>query len=242
MGPRLYRLQHWLLTLDRGNGDHGIYIHMGAGGNTITDNVISGNGQYGITISNSDATTISGNGIGVGANRVDALGNDSSGIYLGADTDDTVVGPDNVIAYNGIFGLYVSGAGGASLGNQITQNSIFTNTAGGNGELAAPDIDATTSGSIHIAGTACAGCTVEVFSDASEYKTQGEVYLGQTTADGSGAFTLILATSYLTRPYVTATATDASNNTSQFSDGFEATVPVLDEYIYLPLVLRNGST
>ena len=63
------------------------------------------------------------------------------------------------------------------------------------------------------AGAACAGCTVEVFSDSAG---QGRVYEGATTADADGNFRFSKADG-LTGPYVTATATDPAGNTSEFS-------------------------
>jgi hypothetical protein len=64
-----------------------------------------------------------------------------------------------------------------------------------------------------VTGTACANCTVEVFSDSSD---EGEVYEGQTTAGGAGDFTFNKG-SALAGPNIMATATDADGNTSEFS-------------------------
>jgi parallel beta-helix repeat protein len=228
-------------TLDRGNRLGGVSIHSDADNNTVEYNVISGNGQYGILISNSDGNIVSGNGVGVTANRVDPLGN-ASGILISLDADDNSIGPDNVIAHNNSFGVQVWG--GAAAGNVITQNSIFSHTtginlvSGANGGIAAPVIMSTTVGSVNIVGMACAGCTVEVFEN-SDTAGEGETYMGSAIADGSGDFTVTV--SYLTKPYLTATATDETDGTSEFSGVLEATVELAPPAgpIYLPIVMKN---
>jgi hypothetical protein len=64
-----------------------------------------------------------------------------------------------------------------------------------------------------ITGTACAGCTVEIFSDAED---EGRIFEGTAVADASGNFTFTRA-GLLTGPNITATATDHKGNTSEFS-------------------------
>jgi hypothetical protein len=69
-----------------------------------------------------------------------------------------------------------------------------------------------------VSGTACGGCAVEVFladSGANAYG-EGKTFLASTTAGGDGRFTVAL-TNVATGAYVTATATDAAGNTSEFS-------------------------
>jgi len=140
-----------------------------------------------------------------------------SGIALWTASHNTI-GPDNVIAYNGAFGVEVWDPG--SVGNTITQNRIHNNDRtgidlwdGGNSELAAPcivDFDLTAG---TVTGATCANCTLEIFSDSSD---EGETYEGGTTADGVGFFTFNKGASF-TGPHLTATATDADGNTSRFS-------------------------
>jgi hypothetical protein len=62
---------------------------------------------------------------------------------------------------------------------------------------------------------ACAGCTVEVFSDDD---AEGRLFEGATVSDPSGAFAFTKAPNYLVGPNVTATATDTAGNTSEFSE------------------------
>jgi hypothetical protein len=108
-------------------------------------------------------------------------------------------------------------------------------TDGANGGIAAPVIFTTTLGSVNIVGIACASCIVEVFEN-NDTDGEGENYVGNTTATASGAFTVTV--SYLTQPYLTATATDAVSGTSEFSEVFTATVPLAPP-VYLPIILKN---
>jgi hypothetical protein len=233
-------------TLDRGNSYSGVYIDGGAQNNTVGGdtagerNVISGNDGYGVLIDGSGTTgnTVSGNTIGTDANGTADLGNSGYGVYIYSGAQNNTVGPDNVIAHNGYDGVAVDGS--STTGNTITQNSIFSNTLGidltngANGNIAAPVIVTTTVGSVNVVGTACAGCTVEVFEN-SDTDGEGETYVGDTTATASGAFTVTVSS--LRDPYLTATATDAVDGTSEFSAVFTSTVT--GGNIYLPIILRS---
>jgi hypothetical protein len=126
-------------------------------------------------------------------------------------------GEANLIAYNGGHGVEIDGSYGAAR-NTITRNRIYSNAgrgiallSGGNAGLAAPVI--TAASATQVSGTACANCTIEVFSDAAD---EGAVYEGTTTANAAGNWTLTKPGG-LTGPYVTATATDGQGNTSEFS-------------------------
>jgi hypothetical protein len=61
----------------------------------------------------------------------------------------------------------------------------------------------------HVTGTACAGCTIEVFSDTG---TQARWFDGTTVADATGRFTFVRSTLHGTS--ITATATDSRGSTS----------------------------
>ena len=104
-------------------------------------------------------------------------------------------------------------------GNTIRGNSIHSNvgkgienTSGGNTELTPPDVTAAGSAS----GTACADCEIDVFSDDAD---EGRIYHGSAIADGAGNWSYPGA---VTGPNVTAAATDAAGNTSEFSTPFVA--------------------
>ena len=83
-----------------------------------------------------------------------------------------------------------------------------------------------------VVGTACPGCTVELFGSSTN-DGQGQFYLGSATADGSGAFSLARTT--MPYPYLTATATDSTNGTSEFSAVFTTTVVLVT---HLPVIVR----
>jgi CSLREA domain-containing protein len=134
-------------------------------------------------------------------------------IYDGAQAN--VIGPDNLIAFNG-QGVWITDTG--TRGNTITRNRVHSNQlkgiallSGGNAGLAAPVI--ATASATQVSGTACANCTVEVFSDATD---EGAIYEGTTTANAAGNWTFSKPGG-LSGPYVTATATDGQGNTSEFS-------------------------
>lgn len=168
----------------------------------------------GATTSNNIVT---GNYIGVLADGVTPIPNSNNGVSVGEGAHDNQIGPDNIIAFNDQFGILISESN--SNGNTIIQNSIHDNGWGGislfdsNNNLSAPllidfDLDAGT-----LTGTACANCTVEIFSDNGR---QGAIYEGQTMADEDGMFTFDYNTAF-TGPYLTTIATDANGNSSEFS-------------------------
>jgi len=214
-----------------GNPGYGGIEIADAGGNLIKGNVISANGTVGgdadggIVMFDSSGFEIYENLIGVSASGA-PLGNASYGIYMRNSSDNIVgdeAGGGNVVAHSTGAGVHVEGAGvGETLRNTIRGNSIYSNGGkgirnadGGNGELPPPVI----TGFGSVSGTACADCTIDVYSDDED---EGAVYEGATTADGNGDWTL---PSNPAGPNVTATATDAAGNTSEFSDEVAAPEP-----------------
>jgi hypothetical protein len=228
-------------TVSLGNSHAGVAI-LRANGNTVgPDNVISGNDRDGVYMYDAGTTgnTVSRNYIGTAADGVTALGNAEHGVYFYLGAQDNTVGPDNVIAHNDGDGVRVGGA--STTGNAITRNSIFANTTGidlfdgANVSIAAPEIVTTTRGSVHVVGTACPGCTVEVFT-SGDTDGEGETYVGEDIADAGGVFSVTV--SYLSDSYLTATATDAVSGTSEFSAVFTATETGYST-VYLPITLRD---
>ncbi len=211
-------------TVDLGNNWSGLTAASGASYNRIEYNVISGNGD-GVEFVHADtvSNTVVGNYIGLDATGTLPLGNDSQGVYICSDSSHNRIGGSdpgegNVIAYNRGPGVRVNGDN--TIENTLTHNSIHSNLGlgivnlnGGNRELAPPAITRLTAGDT-ISGTACANCTVEVFSDDVD---EGRIYEGTTTADGAGRFSLTKPGGF-TGPNVTATATDADGDTSEFSE------------------------
>jgi parallel beta-helix repeat protein len=201
----------------------GVLIQSAADNNTIGGtaaserNVISGNGN-GVEISSeyTEHNTVQGNYIGTNAAGTGAIAN-GIGVYIHDGAQDnaiggTAAGEGNVVAYSGSDGVSVYSPW--AFGNTIRGNSIHSNgdkgidnTVGGNTELAPPAI----TGFGSVMGTACANCTVDIYSDDED---EGRVYEGSTTANGAGNWSFAGS---LEGPHVTATATDADGNTSEFS-------------------------
>jgi parallel beta-helix repeat protein len=210
-----------------GNGGQRPFI----GGATAAEgNIISGNpAPDGIRIyPGVHYAFISNNRIGTDASGVAPLGNRGNGVSIEGGEHSFVQG--NTIAFNGATGVKV----GTSCNNSIRRNSIHSNDEGGivladggNDMLPAPVI--TSARPTQVSGTACPGCTVEVFSDDVD---QGRVYEGTTVADALGRFTFS-SPGGLTGPFITATATDGEGNTSDFSSPM-----AVGESVYLPLVLK----
>ena len=214
-----------------GNGGDGIdvdrsYTTTIGGPGHGTANVISANGGSGIYVESDEghegaALTIYGNRIGLSQSGK-AFGNGGDGVHIGDLAPQTVVGSTgphtgNVIAHSGGAGVRVVGALQAV--EEIRGNSIFNNAdrgialdSGANDSIAPPVITSVSP----LAGTACASCVVDVYSDKAD---EGRTYQGSTMADAGGNWTY---TDIVYGPFVTATNTGANNNTSEFS----AAVPV----------------
>lgn len=195
------------------------------------------NNGTGIDIAASKTTlnTITGNLFGTDGSQNEDLKNFGPGIRIWEGTHDNTIGPDNIIAYNVGRGIDIIGQ--YTVRNTITQNSIHSN--GGiallidwhlrnNFRLLVPTISTFDLQNGKISGTACAGCTVEIFSDNQD---EGAIYEGMTTADSSGVFTFERGTPF-TGPNLTATVTDTEGNTSQFS-------PIAGVVHYLDLQAGN---
>jgi hypothetical protein len=202
------------------NATDGVHIN-GGHDNWVEGNVMSGNSGSGVQAcctTGTQGNVLRDNLIGVAADGHTPLRNAICGITLHDGASGNTIGPGNIVAFNGAAGVEVATA--ASQGNTITANAIYSNTAagillstGGNGELFPPAIESFDLSSGVVSGTACAGCRVEVFSDAGE---QGARYEGAALADSAGEFALDLG-ALLHGPLLTATATDTQGNTSAFS-------------------------
>ncbi len=199
----------------------GVRLHLGAhntliGGEQVGQgNVIGANGQYGIVLegSGTNDNQIIGNFIGTDSSGTLNMGNGLRGVSLSSGACNNVIGPNNLIAFNR--------HGGVALVNddvdynQFTQNRIYQNqdggiifmAAGANQGIAAPTLT-----TIHpISGQSFPYATIELFSTSAN---QADLYEGTVVADGAGHFNYGNAVS---GALVTATATDAANNTSPLS-------------------------
>lgn len=193
---------------------------MIGGPSASSRNVISGNVNTGIELSGAGprSNSIQGNYIGTGSDGLTALPNGKGiTITINGGNDNWVGGTEpgqgNIIAFStGGPGIQVQGLRNSIRGNSIHSNSGLgiDNLTGGNGELSPPVV----SNVNPVSGSACAGCTVDVFSDSAD---EGRTYHGSTSADSNGDWTF---TGPVDGPNVTATATDIDGNTSEFSAPF----------------------
>jgi parallel beta-helix repeat protein len=195
-------------NLISGNGGSGLFLQNYIGyfgpphdnrilGNYIglgSNEVVIGNGQYGISLSSDSA----GNLIGQD-NKI--AGNSQGGIRI-ADANSQY----NTITQNSLFGNNGPGI-------------ILTN--GSNNGLAAPVITSAgiepVTGSTEVRGTAPAGSTIELFTTGSQNPSgyyEGRTYVASTVESGGWVFVLPPLAAGTT---LCATATDANGNTSQFS-------------------------
>ena len=124
------------------NGADGVTIYNdnvpSAQNNTISNNLISGNGQMGVSIvQNAHHNTVAGNLIGTDLSGTSAVPNAHSGLWIRDSTSNFIGGADaigapiaverNVISGNGTNGVYLDAN---SAGNRIQGNYIGTNVSG----------------------------------------------------------------------------------------------------------------
>jgi len=237
-------------TAALGNLVHGVVIQDGASENTIGGsnpgqrNVISGNGNYGVGIwgANTYKNSLIGNYIGTNAAGTGDGGPGFFGVYITNGAYNTWI-EGGIIAHHTTDGIALYGS--TTIQNTISQVRIYDNGGlginlvdGANEYFAAPVISATIAGSVNIVGTACAGCTVEVFAN-DDTDGEGETYIGSSTAAAGDVFTVTVSS--LSKPYLTATSTVDGKGTSEFSAVFTATVPLApgSGAVYLPIILKS---
>jgi len=209
-------------------------------------NVISGNSNSGVII-NAGATGnfVRGNFIGVGTDGTTAVANNAPGVLVDSSNNaigGAAPGQGNTIANNAIAGVTVN----SGIGNSIQNNSIFANLGlgidlGNNGITAndAGDTDigannlqntpvlttvTASGGSVTVAGTynsiPSTTFTLQFFAN-NPPGTQGQTLIGSipvtTDAAGNAAFNQTFPAAVTAGQLITATATDAAGNTSEFS-------------------------
>jgi hypothetical protein len=206
-------------------------------------NVIGGTGYYAAIYVNSvsGTTTIQGNLIGVGPDGTTQVPNAGAGVRIADDNvlvGGTAPGAGNVIANNGAesidTGVVVDfGSGNSILGNSIHDNvglGIALATETNNGANA-PELESVvfTETEVRVEGRidslSDAAFRLEFFSSAtcddSGYG-EGATFLGfedTTTNDvGHDRYTVTLPIANPDEGFITATATDADGNTSEFSN------------------------
>jgi titin len=198
-------------------------------------NIISGNNRDGIIILGSDCTAIliQGNRIGTDVTGAFALGNGANGVVITGGAHDNVVGAANTIAYNGGDGVLVD----AGTGNAVRRNAILASgnlgielsNNGNHGQeypvlTSALSDDSSTTVEGTLTSAASRTFTIEFFADSvcnpSGYG-EGERFLGSATvttdAQGNAGLTFTVALVVAPGQFISATATDPDNNTSEFS-------------------------
>jgi hypothetical protein len=214
-----------------GNGP-GSAILLSANDTTIVANTIAGNNGgifIGVGVSN---TVIQSNVIGF-----PQLGNSGAGISVIGASNNLIGGltPDlgNLIAGNGGVGVDIAGFMGGGSGNAILQNSIFDNgqlgiqlSLGGNNDQPAPVLTSASNASIDGSLTAAptTAYRLEFFASRACDPSgggEGEEFLTSVIGgtDGAGVLNFSVPSGATPgRPFITATATDPLDNTSQFSN------------------------
>ncbi len=230
-----------------GNALDGIQVEDGSTNSVVADNVVANNAQHadgslvvgGIEVLGfyTAGTWVHDNKVGVGADGVTSMPNNFYGIDVHYNASWTTIGPNNIIA-NNPTGVVVSDA--SDLYNTITQNSIYGNGSTGSGRgiavlnhannsIVPPTIDPAGVSLTAASGAACAGCTVEVFLAAPDAGDstggtagQGKVLLGSGVVAPTGTFTIGFSGPVNPGDEVTATQTDPTGDTSQFSPNVAA--------------------
>jgi parallel beta-helix repeat protein len=245
---------------------HGIYA-VAVDSLQIYGNVISGNDSIAVYLDTCRFSNIYDNIIGLSPDLGTAMGNDGSGVYIKSNSILNWIGPDNIIAYNNGAGITVTEASsrgnaisenliyentglGIDLGDDgVTVNDPGDTDTGPNELLNYPVIYDLTINSedpnvVEISGRACNYCTVEMFlagdavvdGDPSGYG-EGLEFLQSALADDSGFFAFTGFNEYIGFTPLTFTATDDSNNTSEFSRNFSLPPGPLIVTAYSPVNL-----
>ena len=267
------------------NNFAGVYITEGAKNNSIgqidAGNVISGNGEGGITIRNSSNNLIQENYIGTDLTGIRNVGNTGVGILIFNDASNNLIGGNseetgNIIAFNTGSGIALSENAGK--GNVVSRNSIYQNKLfgidlnwdamvnendlmdedeGPNGLQNFPEITSAQLGdSLIVSGVFYSkpskAYILQFFvSDSAEANGYGEGqnYIGEvlTPLGPNGQYYFRYAFPFNTYEgkYVTATATDDSNNTSEFSNSVlirepSAQIQVSESIIEAEVIPNSG--
>ena len=217
------------------NGKAGVHVEDDVVDTEVFENVIGNSVDGGVRIElSSTGTVVRDNRIGVSLDG-SSIPNRSSGVLILTGSSGSRIGPNNVIANNLASGIRVKDA--STDRNTITGNSIYGNQklgldldpvgtvnpndagdtdTGPNQQLNFPIIGMATPQ--QVAGSACGGCTVEVFrADGSNGGYgQGKTLVASAIADSGGSFVTPVG-GVAEGDHVSATATDAAGNTSEFS-------------------------
>jgi hypothetical protein len=209
-------------------------------------NVVSGNFGVGIVVNEETVgAVIEGNKVGTDITGTQNLGNSDLGLDLhspASTVGGTAPGAANIFAYN--HTTTTGDAGGVVFGRNASGSSFLENSVFANGtegfiteSITAPNapvitsVSATSDGKTLIQGTLeeapSATFRLEFYSNAIADPSgvgQGQTFLGsaQVTTDSSGSasFSATVSAILTGQGFVVGTATDAKNNTSEYSKEF----------------------
>jgi len=201
-----------------GNSIVGNYIGVAADGSTA-----KGNGGAGITISNMQGLTIGGTAAGA-ANTI--ANNGGAGVAVTAGSANVNLSANSIYANTGLgidlgtAGITVNtGAKTSGQPNQLMNYPVVTNATVSSGTMTVAGYVGSAAGQ-----SAFASARVEFFiSDSGSANGSGKTYLGALTADASGNFSgTVSGVAGISNGSgkITATATDASGNTSEFGPNY----------------------
>jgi parallel beta-helix repeat protein len=195
---------------------------INAPNNTVSGNVISGNTLRGVYVSSS-TNVVESNRIGLPAAGVTPLGNGSAGVMVVSGTGNRI--QSNAINHNGALGIDVGG-GGVTVNNPSDGVQDFPTLSNARNSGPATAVDY----SLPAGGFAPGAYTLHFYSsptcDASGHG-EGELLRHVITAAGGDAATATFTTLVPGGHVITATATDAAGNTSEFSACATVTAPVV---------------
>jgi hypothetical protein len=195
-------------------------------GNT-NNNLIAGNqlieNERGIDMewAKGVGNTITGNLIGTDAEGLAILGNRGMGIIVGESSTNNIIGPDNIIAYNGADGLFLHPV-------VVEKNMTFSNSLFGNyypNQLVVTEaiLVPTTILDFNFAageasGASCPNCRVRLFSTETGMEFRFE---GETTADGNGMFSFTKSSAFNGPALMMTQAITPNGRFSTFSEPLE---------------------
>ncbi|MBL7648259.1 MAG: DUF5011 domain-containing protein [Candidatus Hydrogenedentes bacterium] len=201
------------------NGEIGVFMVNGASNNVVGGTTPgSGNNIYDNAVTGVEIHDINSTGNRILGNEIH--GNGTRGVFMVDGTSGNIVGGVPLAERNRIFENELSGIeinGANTFENQIRLNSIYDNgekgillTFGANKGIVPPVIETF----VPFAGTAPPDSFVDIFSDAGE---EGKTYIGSTTTDAEGNFSVALNLAPHVNTNLTSTATDSAGDTSEFS-------------------------
>lgn len=208
-----------------GNGDNGVEIFgADATGNLVQGNYIGtdvsgtvalGNALNGVYVENASSNTLGGTAPGAG-NTIASNSVNGVSVFAGvgnAVLSNSIFSNDGLGINLGSDGVTPNDVGDADTGANNLQNFPVLTSAGGGSTTTEGTLDSTPNTSFRLEFFSSGVC------DTSGYG-EGETFLGFTevTTDGGGdtSFSVVLA-NVAEGDLITVTATDANNNTSEFS-------------------------